>query len=385
VGQNGNGKRILILTVTGAHGDAHRRMANALRQALLQIQPDDTVEVVDALQQCATWFHLYYDSYLIPAKYCPPLWRWIENLQHGSRATTPGWVYRRGGQGLFRFIQTFNPDVVVATEVGLCELTSMCKREAYSRFRLVGLCTGVDVDRAWAQPEVDLYPIAPDAAGALEAAGAPRAKILPCGMPIDPAFACRCEQAAARTRLKIEPDVPMVLVLFGGRGFGKPHLILKELQKVKAPLQVVLITGKDPRVEEKVRRLCTGRARHTVLGWVDNMHEWICAADLLVAKAGGSTVIEALAGGLPILAFDFFPGSEERTCAWIAKEGLGWWIRRPEEIAPVIEHMLNDPAELQRLRAKAKAKGRPRAAFEAAEAILKLAHSGSPADTAHSG
>jgi processive 1,2-diacylglycerol beta-glucosyltransferase len=203
-------------------------------------------------------------------------------------------------------------------------------------------------------------------------------------MPIDPAFASGCDQAAARTRLKLELDVPMVLVLLGGRGFGKPHLILKSLQEVRAPLQVVFITGKDPRVEEQVRRLCAGRLRHTALGWVDNMHEWMCAADLLVAKAGGGSVLEGLAAGLPILAFASLPGSEERTSAWIEREGLGWWIRRPEEIGPIVERLLNDPAELANLRAKAKSRGRPRAAFEAAEAILRLAHSGAPADTAHS-
>ncbi len=40
--------------------------------------------------------------------------------------------------------------------------------------------------------------------------------------------------------------------------------------------------------------------------------------------------------------------------------------------APTVERLLNDPEELRRLRANALTLARPRAAFDAAEAILRL-------------
>jgi len=104
--------RILILTVT--HGAAHRRASQALRTALLEINPGLIAQVEDALEHCTPWFHAYYDSYEIPLKYWPGLWGWIESIQHRSESTGPGWFYRRGAQPLFRFIQAFGPDVIVA-------------------------------------------------------------------------------------------------------------------------------------------------------------------------------------------------------------------------------------------------------------------------------
>ncbi len=363
--------KILILTVH--HGASHQRLAIALRKALVEIQPALTVEVVNALEQCSRWFRLYYDSYEIPLKYWPSLWGWIENFQHHHPSAGPAWLHRRGARPLFRLIQAFDPDVVVATEVGVCELVAILKRETNARFYLVGSVTGVDVDRAWAQPEVDLYPIFPgEVAAQLEAAGVPPGKILPCGPPIDPAFTSLPDQATVRKRLEVEPDVPLLLVLFGGAGFGKPRRIQAELNKLKQPTQVVFITGRNRRLEEEARQLCASRPHCRVLGWVNNVHEWMTAADLLISKPGATTVVEAINSGLPLLALDPLPGAERRACDLIERWGVGYWLKRPEDLAPTIARLLAHREELQRLREQALALARPRAAYEAAEAILKL-------------
>ncbi len=367
---------ILILSVP--HGAGHQRAADALRKALQEIQSDVVVDVVDALAYCTRWFRNYYNSYHIPLKYWPALWGWIEKVQHDHPSTGPSWLYRRGGKPLFQFIQACDPDIVIATEVGMCELAALLKRETHARFYLVGVCL-MNVYRAWAKPEVDLYPVAPgDLTAQLEAMGVPPAKILPCGTPIDPSFAGRGNRATARTRLGVESDYPLLLVLFGGTGFGKPRRILAELDKVKQPLEVVLITGRNQRLEEEVHHLCRGRSRTQVFGWVDNMHEWMAAADLLVSKPAGVTVFEAITSGVPLLAFDPLPGDENRNCRLVQQWQVGVWVEHPADLAPTIERLLADREELQLLRKRALELARPHAAHDAAQAILKLLEAPSP-------
>lgn len=365
-------KRILILTVH--HGAAHARVAKSLQKALLHIQPDLTVVVADGLQLCTSWFRAYYNSYLIPLRYWPALWGWIESFQHESTSTGPLWLYRRGAQPLFQFVRSFDPDVVIVTEVGMCELITIFKRETRARFHLVGAHgEGVDVDRPWAQPEVDLYPTAPgEIAAQLEAWGVSPAKILPCGMPIDPAFGRQPHRETVRTRLGVGLDSPLLLVLFGGMGFGKPRRILPELRKLPQPLQVVFIAGKNKRLEDGLRFRCAGQPRFRVLGWVDNMHEWMAAANLLLSKVGGATVMEAINSGLPLLAFDPLPGLETRACHLIEKWKIGYWVKRPGDLAPAIARLLSHPEELQKLRENALKLARPQAAHDAAVAILNL-------------
>jgi processive 1,2-diacylglycerol beta-glucosyltransferase len=362
--------RILILTLS--HGASHRRAASAVEKALHALRPDAAVEVVDALERSAGWFRAYYNSYEIPLKYWPGLWAWIEGIQHRSESTGPGWLYRHGAQPLFRFIQSFRPDVVIATEVGVCELVAMHKRRSGAKFALVGLVL-MDFNRAWVQPEVDLYPSVPgDMAEELVAAGVASSKILPCGLPIDPIFASLPDRDAIRLKLELVPGIPTLLVLFGGGGHGNPARILSELKKVKQPLQAVFVAGKNPRLEAHLGALSRDIAGYRVLGWVDNIHEWMAAADLLVSKPGGSTLMEAAACSLPMLAFDPLPGNEVRTCARIEKWGAGVWVKHAEDLAPSIERLLSYPEELHGLRQKALAIARPCAAHDAATAILKL-------------
>jgi processive 1,2-diacylglycerol beta-glucosyltransferase len=154
----------------------------------------------------------------------------------------------------------------------------------------------LDFNRAWIQPEVDLYLTThEDLARELAAAGAPAAKVLTCGQPIDPAFACLPERDAARMRLGLEREGAVLLVLFRGAGFGNPSRVLREIDRLQRCLQVVVITGENARLEGRARKLCQGKTRFRVYGWVDNIQEWMAAADLLVSKPGGTTLAEAFA------------------------------------------------------------------------------------------
>ncbi len=365
---------VLILTVS--HGASHRRAAEALQAALLELCLDARAEVVDALAHCTRWFRAYYDSYEIPLRYWPALWRRIEAIQHRSRSTGPYWLYRQGAQPLFDFIETWNPDAVVATEVGLCELAAMLKRERGTRFQLAALEL-MDFNQAWIQQEVDLFLAShPDLAAELVTAGAPPGKVVCCGIPIHLSFGSVPEREEARYRLNLHPELPLLLVLFGGTGFGKASEITAALQRVHQPFQSVFIAGRNARLKAQLRRFASALPNCRVLGWVDNVRDWMAAADLLISKPGGSTLFEAAACGLPVLAFAPLPGNEERTCRWIEKWRAGLWARRPAELAAMVDQLLAKPAELRDLRQRTQVLARPHAAYEAARWVLALATEG---------
>ena len=331
--------RVLIFTIP--HGAAHTRIAHALRQALLAIDSRLTVEVIDTLAYTTRWFRAYYNSYEIPLKYWPSLWAWIEGQQHEGNSTGPGWIYREGARPLAELLARQNPDIVVATETGICEILAMIKRRHADPFYLVGV-DGIDADRAWAQPEVDLYTVAPDpVAGQLEAAGIPTSKIVPCGMLIDPAFSNLPDRQTARQKLKVDPDLPLLLVLAGGTGFAKPRRVIPELRKIKTPLQAVFVAGRNPRLKKETETLCQNDPRFRALGWVDNMHEWLVAADLVLNKPSGLAIMEAMSCGLPFLAIDPLPGNERRHCELIERWRVGCWVRRHAGLAPLIERLLS--------------------------------------------
>jgi processive 1,2-diacylglycerol beta-glucosyltransferase len=349
------------------------RLARALEQALLQLRPNLKVEVVDALAHCASWFRAYYDSFEIPLKYWPALWGYIENRQHYGHSTGPRWLYRWGAQGLFRFMEAFAPDVVIATEVGLGEFAISHKRHFKAPYFLVGVCT-LDFDRPWAQPEVDLFITSPgEIARQAKSAGVPPEKILECGMPVNPAFSSCPDKETARERLGLARDLPVLLVNFGGTGNRKPRQVLSELRKIQRPVQVVFISRRDENLREELLRLSEGMPHTRVLTWVENMQEWMAAADLLVSRSGGGIVAEALNSGLPMLVFEALPGNERRICELIERKWqTGFWVKRPGELAGRINHLLTQTEELERLRSNAWRQAHPHAARDAAEAIGRV-------------
>ncbi len=360
--------KIIILTI--AHGASHLRAGKALEEALTSIQPGLDLRRVDALAECAPWFRAYYNSYEIPLRFWPSLWRLIEGVQHQSNSTGPAWLYRLGGRGLFDFLARERPEAVIATEVGVGELAAMAKRRLALNFRLIGVEL-MDFNHAWIQPEFDLYLTShEDLAAELVAAGAPSHNVAVTGQPIAPAFANLPDQRAARAHLGLEAERPVILVLFGGAGFGNPTVLARELWRLRTPCRIVFVAGRNQALEARLRGIAPPQA--LVFGWVENLHEWMAAADLVIGKPGGSTLFETAACGSPLLAVHPLPGNEERTAAWIEKWQAGVWVRNPSELANRVDQLLAHPDDLKRLRERAKALARPRAAFDGAHLILDL-------------
>ena len=370
-----------ILTLSISHGAAHARAAAALRQAFRDLRPSVDAEVVDTLQHCTAWFGAYYNSYVIPLAIWPSLWRWIESKQSQSDSTGPNWLYRRGAQPLGRFLRDYAADAVIATEVGACELAALCKREAHANFALVGVEL-MDFNRAWVQPEVDLFLTThPDLAAELVSAGAPASKVVTTGQPIHPAFASLPSRAVAREKLGVKADAIQILLSLGSQGFGTPERILREILKVRADLEVVLLAGRNRRVEKRLREHFKHLPQVRVLGWIDNVQEWMVASDWMISKPGGGTLNEGFACGLPMLAFNPLPGNEERTCRWIEKWGAGIWIKKPDDLAPVITSLLTEPSKLEGLRKRVRELARAHSARDGALAVMNLLAGDSASDS----
>ncbi len=346
-------------------------MAEALARALVQLRPSLKVEVIDTLAHCSPWFRAYYNSYEIPLKYWPRLWDFIESRQYDGQTTGPWWLYRWGTRPLFRFIDAFAPDVVAATEVGLGEMAVMHKRAQKARYALVGMGTFV-FEKPWAQPEIDLFLSFPaEVSAQLRCLGVPAEKIVECGVPVDPAFSPSCDRSSVRTRLGLDRDLPMLLVNFGGSGKAKPQEVVSALRQVTRPFQAVFIARRDGRLREDLLQRSAGMPYARVLTWVDNMHEWMAAADLLLSRAGGGIVAESMNCGLPILVFDAPPGNERRICALIEKSWqTGYWLQSSQAIADRIDYLLRERDELGRLRANAGQRSHPNASRDGALAIL---------------
>mmetsp|Transcript_1258 Transcript_1258/g.1915 ORF Transcript_1258/g.1915 Transcript_1258/m.1915 type:complete len:571 (+) Transcript_1258:129-1841(+) len=107
------------------------------------------------------------------------------------------------------------------------------------------------------------------------------------------------------------------------------------------------------------------------LGFINNMAEYMVAADVLVSKAGPGTISEAAAVSLPVMLTSFLPGQEEGNIDFVLDGGFGSYINDsdPTRISEEVVIWLRDKKKYENLCRNAKAKGAPYAARDIAKAI----------------
>jgi processive 1,2-diacylglycerol beta-glucosyltransferase len=145
------------------------------------------------------------------------------------------------------------------------------------------------------------------------------------------------------------------------------------------PWQIVAVAGKSEKARARLAELarCAPKGKEAPrllpVGFTTEMDEYMAAADLLIGKAGGLTVSEALARGVPLALVEPIPGQEERNADHLLEQGAAIRCNNLPTAAWKIARLLDDSARLQRMREAALEMARPRAAAEiAADAISLL-------------
>ena len=98
-------------------------------------------------------------------------------------------------------------------------------------------------------------------------------------------------------RKKFEMYKPTILLTIGGTTSGKYliEMTIKAFKKLRMKLDINLLIVSGLSVEVQDKLLCTSNTDNIInLGFVNNLHEYIYASDLVVSLAGRSTIDETI-------------------------------------------------------------------------------------------
>jgi UDP-N-acetylglucosamine:LPS N-acetylglucosamine transferase len=230
----------------------------------------------------------------------------------------------------------------------------------------------------WACPDADLT-IAPNdlARDRLLELGMDPESIAVIGMPILPHFLKPPVESRQEllTRLGLDPSGLTIAITAGSAGGGNMLSIYKALEKVRKPIQVIFVCGKNRKLQTQVEQESKRLAhKTTVLPYAQAVADGMNACDLLVTKAGGLTTFEAIARRLP-MAIDMVTEpmpQEAGTIDMLIEAGLAKPIRRPEDIVPIVEALEIIYDRLKKPLPAAHNLDRVDAVYDIAETILKL-------------
>jgi UDP-N-acetylglucosamine--N-acetylmuramyl-(pentapeptide) pyrophosphoryl-undecaprenol N-acetylglucosamine transferase len=180
------------------------------------------------------------------------------------------------------------------------------------------------------------------------------------------------------------PDEPFRLLVFGGsqgaRFFSQavPPALATLPAALKSRLRVIQqCRGEDL---DRVRRTYadTGVAAE-LAAFFDNLPERMASAQLVIARAGASSVAELSVIGRPSILVPLphaLDNDQLHNATRLAEAGASWCIEQkdldPARLAGVLAQLLNTPDRLIEAAAAAKAQGRPDAAARLADLVEAL-------------
>lgn len=211
----------------------------------------------------------------------------------------------------------------------------------------------------------------------------PAAKTVLAGNPIRRSL-LRWTRESGRARLGIAPDETVVLVTGGSQGSERVNDALSgALAQLLRRAVVIHHTGPAhlARLEAKRSTLPADlRDRYRPYGFLnEEMGAALASADLVVGRAGSSSIAEPLAFGVPLVLIPFgasMSGHQAANARSVVELGAAALLTESElssdRLSAVVVGLLNDPARLARMHDAAKRAGRPDAAVEIARDVLRL-------------
>ncbi|MET0771826.1 MAG: UDP-N-acetylglucosamine--N-acetylmuramyl-(pentapeptide) pyrophosphoryl-undecaprenol N-acetylglucosamine transferase [Candidatus Limnocylindrales bacterium] len=191
------------------------------------------------------------------------------------------------------------------------------------------------------------------------------------------------DPSVARERLGIADGLPVLLVFGGSQAVRRFNSgVALALPRLVERCCVIHVTG-DAGIEEarEVREHLPEalRDRYRPAAFLgDEMTAALVAADLLVGRAGSSTMAEASALGLPVVVVPYPHAAGHQRANAQELVGAGGALLVPDEELDAdrlveVAGLLDDPSALDAMRAGARSVGRPGAAMVTADLLEALA------------
>jgi processive 1,2-diacylglycerol beta-glucosyltransferase len=372
-----------ILVLSASVGAGHLRAAQAVELALREVVPDALVRNLDVLELTNTAFRrIYGKAYLDLVNRAPHVLGYFYDMLdqpstsgHHRRDRLRLAVEKLNLRKFIRLLQEEPCDLVINTHFLPAEIIASLRRGGQLDLPQVTATTDFETHRLWVNQPCDHYCTATEeGAHYLQHWGVPAQDITVTGIPIHPVFAQPKDRGECLARLGLQGDRPIVLQLSGGFGVGPIARLYQALLEVSQPLQVVTVAGRNEAVKASLEAITPPpRHRTRILGFTDQIDEWMGVADLIVSKPGGLTTSESLARGAVLVIVNPIPGQESRNSDYLLENGAAIKANNLATLAYKIDQLLSNPQRLSQLRANVARIARPRAAYDAVKVALPFA------------
>jgi UDP-glucose 4-epimerase len=330
-----------VLVLTADIGEGHDLPARMIKEDVEKEIAGAEVEVVNCLEAMSRvyaaivrggsrvtfhWMPWLFDAqYWLITKFAPTRW-----LAHQLS-------YVFGAHGLMKLIAKHDPDAIVSTYPGVTAVLGMLRENGRLAIPVQSAITDLAGLRYWAHPGVDLHYVThPESIEEVERLAGP-GSVEWLRPPISPDFLMPRTRGDARASLDVPAHARLVLVSGGGWGVGDLEGAIRAALSGDDTL-VVCITGRNEVAREKLEQRFGDNEQVRIVGFTEQMSDWMAAADAMVHATAGLTVLEAHIRGCPVVSYGFNAGHLRANNAAFERFGLAEVARSEHELESMLRY-----------------------------------------------
>jgi processive 1,2-diacylglycerol beta-glucosyltransferase len=336
-----------ILILSSVYGNGHIATAQAVSKALTKDSPNTDVEIIDFGEVLGTFFNQTtkrtYDNW---SKYTPLLYQiFFDATDRPSVLRALNRIgYRINKERLDRFFASKKADLILINAPGWVYIASLLSKSIIGNIPVVTLVTDtISLHTSWTMGSVDHYLVPnQDSIEVLHSMGIARSKLHSFGYPVDQRFFSQSfNRSTFLKKLGLDTDRKYFLYLPAIDSTLTATRLVKRLHKLYPDWGIVVICGRNHSLEQSLAH--GGAARQAkIVGWTNQWPSFIQSSDIVITKAGGSTVMECIAAAKPQIINKIIPGQEAGNALFVEKNRLGEVCLNSKDLPTSIERIIGD-------------------------------------------
>jgi processive 1,2-diacylglycerol beta-glucosyltransferase len=358
-----------ILVCTAAFGEGHNSAARNLALALDEAGAEARVTDPCMLGAPVSTRWLCKGYRLITTRF-PRLWHFVYLRTADvdfSKQRMP--LMRKPERKLGEMVADWQPHAVVATyPLYPYFLERLLEGNPRPPKVFTVVTDSIEINAAWLKcPTSEWLVSDPHTRDMMIRGGLPAERVIDTGFPVNPAFS-RLAPVAADDACE-----SFRVLFFTTSRRLQVRRFAKAVLQASPRTQLTIVLGKNVRhlwkKAREIRDAFPGRVK--IKGWTRRVPQLLSSHHLVIGKAGGATVHEALAARCPMLVHHLVPGQEEGNLQLLEAVGAGRLADTPETMRAAVTDLLADDAALWRsMKRRIALHGRNAGAIAAARHVL---------------
>ena len=347
--------RVLILTAS--YGNGHLQASKALYQQFVE-QGIEHVKIVNLMKEGHPFINLItttlINTSVKSSRFGLDYYGWCYYLTRETKQTA---LFQKsmtylGQRKLRELIQQEQPDVVVNT-FPFGASPEVCSSMGIQNFTVL---TDYALHASWLHTNVDKYYVATEELKQqIVFKGVSKDRVEVSGIPIRQEFAKESTVTQGRKS-------KLILIMAADSGVNSYMEDMLSALATFPQCRFVVICGHNEKLRHRLFDIFATHKHISILGYVDNVHEWMSQATCIITKAGGLTLTEAMVLRLPIFIYKPHAGQEKENALYLSSRGVASISNNLEELMSNMQYFFQHPSLYEEIRKRMEGMQRSQAA-----------------------